>query len=79
MEATATATREMSNYDSQKEWFFKIRTLREGVDTHDIWVELEKLEKLRKELELKEKKLRTSLIIIGNNLLRREYNEKRRS
>ena len=79
MKATATATREMSNYDSQKEWFFKIRTLREGVDTHDIWVELEKLEKLRKELELKEKKLRTSLIIIGNNLLRREYNEKRRS
>ncbi len=53
---TAMEIQEMSNYNSQKESFFKTVILRKGIDNKEIWLELSKIQRERELLVIKEKK-----------------------
>lgn len=60
-----------SGYNKTKEAFFKLRDIREKDDASEIWRMLENISLQRKNLDLEERKLRQSLIICGNNKLRK--------
>ena len=58
--------------EKEKDFFFWRRKMSEGENIKDLWLEIDIVDREITRLLLKRKKLATSSIVIGNNILRKE-------